>query len=148
MRICLAASGGGHLVQLERLHEVYSGYPHFFLTTSRIAHGGNSDVRAYYVGFVNRQRWWALIPVFVKVLIALLRERPAVVISTGAAVGCLACAVGRVLGARIVWIDSFANTEKLSLSGRLVRPFADLTLSQWPEVAARYKDVEYVGELI
>jgi len=48
----------------------------------------------------------------------------------------------------VIWVDSIANAEKLSMSGRMIRPFADVILSQWPDVAAKYPKVEYAGELI
>jgi len=53
-----------------------------------------------------------------------------------------------IWGARVVWVDSIANVDHLSLSGRLVRPFADLTLTQWPALARKYKSVEYVGQVV
>jgi UDP-N-acetylglucosamine:LPS N-acetylglucosamine transferase len=77
-----------------------------------------------------------------------LRERPGVVISTGAAVGCIVCFLAKTTGAEIVWIDSITNIERLSLSGRMVRYIASLFLVQWPELAAQYRNVEYVGEVI
>jgi UDP-N-acetylglucosamine:LPS N-acetylglucosamine transferase len=77
-----------------------------------------------------------------------LRERPDVVISTGAAVGCIVCFLGKLLGAKVVWIDSITNVERISLSGRMVRYIADLFLVQWPELAKRYDNVEYVGVVI
>ena len=52
------------------------------------------------------------------------------------------------LGAKVVWIDSITNVERISLSGRMVRYVADLFLVQWPELAGRYKKVEYVGALV
>ncbi len=79
---------------------------------------------------------------------AVWRERPEVVLSTGAAPGLLACLFGRILGAKVIWVDSIANTRKMSLSGRLVRPIAHRVLSQWPDVAARYHGVEYAGEVL
>jgi hypothetical protein len=51
-------------------------------------------------------------------------------------------------GAKVVWIDSVTNVERISLSGRMVRHIADLFLVQWPELASRYKRVEYVGAII
>jgi len=68
----------------------------------------------------------------------IMREvRPDVVVSTGALPGLMALIVGYVFGARTIWIDSIANTERMSLSGRLSRPFAQLWLTQWPEVSDR-----------
>jgi hypothetical protein len=58
------------------------------------------------------------------------------------------CVLGKMSGAKVVWIDSITNTERLSLSGRLVRPFADLLLTQWQELAEKYPRVEYAGQII
>jgi hypothetical protein len=58
------------------------------------------------------------------------------------------CFWGKLFGAKVIWLDSVANTEKLSMSGRMIRYFADLVLSQWPDVAAKYPNVEYAGEVI
>jgi UDP-N-acetylglucosamine:LPS N-acetylglucosamine transferase len=64
-----------------------------------------------------------------------LRHRPDVVISTGALPGVMALAIGRLLGARTIWVDSIANAEEFSMAGKLSRRYADLWLSQWPHVA-------------
>jgi UDP-N-acetylglucosamine:LPS N-acetylglucosamine transferase len=65
----------------------------------------------------------------------LLRERPDVIISTGAAPGYFALRLGKWFGARTIWVDSIANVEKLSLSGQRVGKYADLWLTQWPHLA-------------
>ena len=70
-----------------------------------------------------------------QLLWVLIRVRPHVVVSTGAAPGCLAILMGRVLGARTIWLDSIANVEAVSMSGRLVRRAAGLWLTQWPHLA-------------
>lgn len=66
----------------------------------------------------------------------IVRLRPDVVITTGALPGLIAIFWGRAIGARTLWVDSVANAETLSASGRLARRLAHLTLSQWPDVAA------------
>ena len=65
-----------------------------------------------------------------------LKRRPHVIITTGAAPGIIALAAGKLLGSRAVWIDSIANAEKLSGSGKLAGKFADAWLTQWPELAS------------
>jgi hypothetical protein len=71
------------------------------------------------------------------VLLLLLRVRPDVVISTGAAPGYFALRLGRILGARTVWVDSVANAEELSMSGRMAGKYADLWLTQWEHLAEK-----------
>lgn len=64
----------------------------------------------------------------------MLRERPDVVITSGAAPGLVALVLGKCVGARTVWLDSIANVETLSMSGQRALRFADLHLTQWPHL--------------
>jgi UDP-N-acetylglucosamine:LPS N-acetylglucosamine transferase len=77
-----------------------------------------------------------------------LREKPNVVISTGASAGCIMCFFGKLLGAKVIWMDSITNVDRISLSGRIVRHIADLFLVQWPELTAKYKNIEYLGAVL
>ena len=70
-----------------------------------------------------------------RILRVVLKERPNVIVSTGAAPGYLAIRFGKLLRARTVWIDSVANVEELSLSGKMASTTADLCLTQWPHLA-------------
>jgi UDP-N-acetylglucosamine:LPS N-acetylglucosamine transferase len=149
LKICLVASAGGHLTQLRRVAEAWTGYSTFWITSTDVVRktlGGEGTV--YIVGECNRQHLGRLAAVFFRCLRAILKEKPDVVISTGAAPGCIAVFLGKLTGAKVVWIDSITNVEHLSLSGRLVRPFVDLFLVQWPQLAAKYRGVEYIGEVI
>ena len=65
----------------------------------------------------------------------LIKVKPNVVISTGAAPGYFAIMFGKWIGARTIWIDSIANAEELSMSGRLAKKHADLWLTQWSHLA-------------
>ena len=78
----------------------------------------------------------------------ILKERPDVVLSAGAAPGCLMSLLGKLTGAKVVWLDSIANVERPSLSGRIARRFADLFLVQWPHLAKMYSDAEFLGEVV
>jgi hypothetical protein len=66
----------------------------------------------------------------------LVRHRPAIVVTTGAAPGYVAARIAKYLGAKAVWIDSIANVERLSLSGEKIGKHVDLWLTQWPHLAA------------
>lgn len=86
---------------------------------------------------VEANRWHKLrlIRQFLQLVLILGRLRPDAVITTGAAPGYFALRLAKLFGARTVWIDSVANAEELSLSGKKVRPYADLWLTQWPHLA-------------
>ena len=59
------------------------------------------------------------------------------IVSTGAAPGYIAIRLGKLFGARSVWVDSIANPEQLSMSGAMAGRYADLWLTQWPHLAKR-----------
>jgi UDP-N-acetylglucosamine:LPS N-acetylglucosamine transferase len=102
----------------------------------------------YVIGECNRYHPLKALRVFIKSLKVVIKERPDVVITTGSLPLALVCFWGKLLGAKIVWIDSITNVYRLSLSGRLVRRIADLLLVQWPELAEKYPGVEYAGAVI
>ena len=149
IRICLAASAGGHLTQLMALSESWKGIETFFVTTASFVKddiNGFGDV--YVVGECNRQHPVRVLKVFLKCVKIVLKEKPGMVISTGAAAGCMTCFLAKIYGAKIIWIDSITNVRKISLSGRMVKYISDLFLVQWPHLASKNKGVEYAGALI
>ena len=149
MKICLAASGGGHLTELLELSDSWKGHNTFFVTTVPVVQDNlQSTGNVYVVGECNRQYPMRVLKVFLKCIRIAFKERPDVVISTGAAAGCMLCFLAKFLGAKIIWIDSITNVERISLSGRMVRYIADLFLVQWSELTSKYRNVEYSGTLI
>jgi len=149
LRICLAASSGGHLNQLLRLTDSWKGYKTFSITTTPVvAEKLRKYGTSYVVGESNRQHLLKVVKVLIRCIKIIFRERPDVVISTGASVGCMTCILGKLLGAKVIWIDSITNVEQISLSGKMVRYISNLFLVQWPELAKRYSHAEYVGTVI
>ena len=149
LRICLAASAGGHISQLLKLAESWNGHKTFCVTTTEVVKDKLSKFgRVYVVGECNRQHPVRVVRVLLRCINVAFKERPDVVISTGAAAGCMLCLLGKILGAKVIWIDSITNVERISLSGKMVLYIADLFLVQWPELASRYKRVEFVGAVV
>ncbi len=149
MKICLVASAGGHLSQLLKIVPAAEGYEVFVVTTSEAVRKNLTQFgQVHVVGECNRQHGLQVVRVFLACWRILRRERPDVVLSTGAAAGCLCCFLGKLRGAKIVWVDSITNVDRLSLSGRLVRYIADLFLVQWAALAQKYRGTEYVGTIV
>lgn len=147
--VCLTASAGGHLVQLLRLRESWNGCDAFYVSTVEVVKDKLSQSgRVYIVGECNREHPFQTVRVLWRCLRVVLRERPDVVISTGAAPGFLMCFMARLFGAKIVWIDSIANVKRLSMSGRMIRPFCQLFLTQWEELRDAGKRIEYAGSVV
>jgi len=83
----------------------------------------------------NRDQKLRLLALLFRLAWIVIRFRPDVVISTGAAPGYFAIRLGRLIGARTLFLDSIANAESLSLSAQLARKHSDLLLTQWPHLA-------------
>lgn len=149
IKVCLAASAGGHMTQLSSLSGAWAGYDIFYVTTGHsVVSSLPKDLRIYVVGECNRTQPFKTFRVFLRCIRVILSEKPDVVISTGAAAGCMLCLLAKLRGTRVVWMDSITNVERLSLSGQIVRPIADLFFVQWPHLVEKYRNVEYAGAVI
>ncbi len=135
-RVLAVASAGGHWVQLQRLRPAVDAHDVAFLTTDKGYRSEVSPHRFYAVNDASRWNKVRLLQMAARIAIVVLRERPDVVISTGAACGYFAIRFGKLLGARAIWVDSIANVDEMSMAGRLARRHADLWLTQWPHLAA------------
>lgn len=147
MRVLAVSSGGGHWIELLRLRPAFKGHEIHFVTVRpeyRVAVGRD----AFYT--VRDATQWnpiGLGVLAVQLLLILLRLRPDVVVSTGAAPGYFAVRLGKMLGARTIWVDSLANVDELSKAGHMAGKYADLWLTQWPELAGD-TGPEYAGKVI
>lgn len=134
-KVLAVSSGGGHWVQLMRLNLAFEGHDLAYATVQRDYAADVSGARFYLLRDATRWDRWGLLVLAFQLLGILLRERPRVVITTGAAPGVLALMIGKRLGAKTIWIDSIANVEELSMSGRHARKSADVWLTQWQHLA-------------
>jgi UDP-N-acetylglucosamine:LPS N-acetylglucosamine transferase len=129
------ASGGGHWVQLLRLRPAFVGSETAYATVDAAYRPDVGADRFHIVPDATRWERLALLRLALRMAWIVLRERPDVVITTGAAPGYFALLFGRLLGARTVWLDSMANVDRLSLAGEKAQRFADMWMTQWPDLA-------------
>lgn len=145
--VLLVASPGGHFVQLSLLAEGLSGVkivaactyqkqPSFMLADSY-------EVLEDF----NRDNIYKIFRVILNCRRILKKVQPALVVTTGAAPGLVMVFAARLSGVKAVWIDSIANSRKLSLSGRIAKFIGIKVLSQWQNVADE-NNVRYEGRVI
>lgn len=153
-RVLLISSGGGHWVQLNRVAPAFENAERHFVTVrSEYRDGLGLADRFHLIPDATRWNRLRLVWCMVRVAAIILRIRPDVVVSTGAAPGFFGVMLGRRLGARTCWIDSIANTETLSMSGDRARRHADLVLTQWEHLecddgAPGCCPVEFAGKVM
>ena len=129
------SSTGGHLLQLVALREAWAGLEHVWVTfdaaDSRALLAGEQVVHAH--GPTNRN-----VPNLLRNLVlawrVVRRVRPAAVVTTGAGVAVPFAWVGRLFGARVVYVESLTRIDEPSLTYRLIRPVVSRTYVQWPEL--------------
>ena len=134
-KILAVSSGGGHWVELIRLVPAFEGHDTVFATVDEAYRGDAGSARFYTIRDVTRWNKLRWVQTFTKLAWILLRERPDIVVSTGALPGYFSLRLAKWYGARTIWIDSIANVEELSLSGQMIGKHADLWLTQWPHLA-------------
>ena len=133
-KVLLVASHGGHWVQMRKISPAFDGADVHYLTTSKGVESEVSPASLRVVADANLDEKLGLILMAFRVLWIVLRLRPNIVMSTGAAPGFFAIMFGKLMGAQTIWVDSIANVEKMSVSGEKVKRFADLWLTQWPHL--------------
>lgn len=147
-KICFAASSGGHLEEISRLKDIEEEYESFLLTEK-----GGFQERSFcdhviYVQQINR-REKLFIPKFLCLFIhsfyILLKERPDCIISLGALATYPICLLGKIMGKKIVYIESFARVDAPSLTGKLMYHISDLFIIQWKDLLKYYPNAVYGG---
>ena len=152
IKICVGASAGGHMNQLLRLLEFSNEWiaqPSIYITTqSELAGKLQKKGKPFVIGECNRYHPIAAIRIIFKGFMIIASEKPDVILTTGSMPIALICLVAKLYRKKVIWIDSIANTERFSLSGRLMYHFSDLFLTQWPELAKKYSKAEYAGAIL
>jgi UDP-N-acetylglucosamine--N-acetylmuramyl-(pentapeptide) pyrophosphoryl-undecaprenol N-acetylglucosamine transferase len=157
LRICLAASGGGHLRQLVDLEPVWSKFDSFFVTEkTALGESVANAHRAYFVTHVAIGQARLGRPVlmirsgwrnFFEARRAIARERPDVVITTGAGTVFFAVLWGWLFGAKIIAIESFARFDRPSIFMRITSLFAHRKVVQSEKLAGWRSDAEVFDPL-
>jgi UDP-N-acetylglucosamine:LPS N-acetylglucosamine transferase len=145
--LLLVCSAGGHLLQLQALRAAWEPFRRVWVTfdksDSRSLLKGERVVHAF--GPTNRN-----IPNTLRNLRlahhVIRNERPAAILTTGAGVAVPFAWVGRLYNVPTIYVESVTRIEELSLSARMIRPIADRTYVQWPELAG--PRLRFAGNLL
>jgi UDP-N-acetylglucosamine transferase subunit ALG13 len=158
VRICLAASGGGHLRQLLDLRPFWEEQEtHFITEDTPLAEGLAASNRVYLVphfafGQLRLQPFWKVAAAASRNMKAAWRvvrtERPQMVVSTGAGAVFFPVLFAKVRGARFVLVESFARFEAPSLFARLARRFADVVIVQSKRLHEIWPDAEFFDPFV
>lgn len=151
-KICFVASSGGHLQELSDCLRGLEESNRVFLITEKSEFQKRYQFeKTYYVDKIDRKEKHFFLHFcrLIRISFSVLRkENPDVVISTGALIAVPVLYIARLMGKKIIFLETIARVDALSLTGKLVYPIANLFLVQWEILADKYKKAVWVSRIV
>lgn len=148
IKVCLVGSSGGHLTHLYMLKPFWKNEKRFWVTfdkeDARSLLKGEKMYPCYYP--TNRSLKALLINTIIAFRI-LKKERPDLIISSGAAVAVPFFYLGKLFGAKLIYIEVFDRIDKPTMSGKLVYPIVDKFIVEWEEMKKVYPKAINLGSI-
>ena len=143
MKVCLVGSSGGHLTHLYMLKPFWQNKERFWVTfdkeDARSLLEGEKMYPCYYP--TNRN-----IKNLIRMVLA-YREKPDLIISSGAAVAVPFFYLGKLFGAKLIYIEVFDRIDKPTMTGKMVYPIVDKFIVQWDEQKQVYPKAVNLGSI-
>ena len=144
MKVCIVSSCGGHLTEVRQLRSAYDGHEHFYVLNDRAELPDDMIGRTHYIRHSERD-WLFLVNLWEAARI-LIRERPDVILSTGAGPVVPFALIARLLpGMRIIFIETAARITEPSMTGRIMYRLAHRFYYQWRSLAPHFPRGFYGG---
>jgi beta-1,4-N-acetylglucosaminyltransferase len=148
MKVCMPVSLGGHLTQALVLAEKFKGHDVLFVTSysGRFRASGLGWRFKYVINPARNPLKFIILAI--QALWILAKERPDAVISTGSNIPIPFFIIGKLMGKKLVYVESISRVSRPSLSGRLLYPIADMFFVQWERLKVVYPKAVYAGRLM
>lgn len=148
MKVCLVGSSGGHLAHLYMLKPFWQDKERFWVTfdkeDARSLLKGEHVYSCYYPTNRNIRN---LIRNTIAAVRILKKEKPDLLISSGAAVAVPFFYIGKLMGKKLIYIEVFDRIDKPTMTGRMVYPIADRFIVQWEEMKGVYPKARNLGSI-
>lgn len=149
IKICFAASTGGHFEQLMMLKPLMQKYDSFIVTEkTKYGVSKNIDKKIYNMKQVNRKELTFPINMIintVKSIIIFIKERPDVMITTGVLAMIPLALIMKLFGKKLIYIESFAKITSPTQTGKFLYKKADKFFIQWEKLKEFYPEATYKG---
>ena len=148
-KVCLICSSGGHLEQIKQLKMIIDRYDCFYVT-NMTKFTKDLNKRTYFVndlyrGRIKVKKFLVILFMFLQQFIIFIKERPDVVITTGAGIAIPMCLIAKFFGKKTVYIESFARINSTNKTGEFLYKHVDLFVVQWKQLLEFYPDAIYGG---
>jgi len=147
VKVCIVSSCGGHLTEVRRLRPAYEKYAHFYVLNDKAILPPDMQGRTYFIA--HSERDWKFFLNLWEAFQILRRERPDVILSTGAGPAVPFAIIGRIFfHTRVVFVETIASTNTATFTGRIMYRLAQRFFYQWESLSAFFPKGEYGGPLI
>lgn len=149
LKICFAASTGGHFEQIMMLKPLMKKYDSFILTEkTSYKVEKKEDIKVYQINQVNRKE--VLFPLrmiinTIKSLGIFIKEKPDIIITTGVLAMIPMCLIAKFFKKKLIYIESFAKISSPTLTGKFLYKYADQFYVQWEKMLEIYPNAIYKG---
>ena len=144
----LLGSSGGHFTHLYMLQPYWQEQERFWVTFDKQdAASLLSGEQVYHCYFPTNRNLKNLIRNTILAWKVLGKEKPDLIVSSGAAVAVPFFYLGKLFGAKTVYIEVFDRIDKPTLTGKLVYPVADRFIVQWEEMKEVYPKAINLGSI-
>jgi len=150
-KVLFISSTGGHLSELLQLKPLFKKYNSYLITEKTKSTVGLKEKyeSVNYLVYGTKDHKFSYIFKFtyniIKSFILYLKIRPEVIVTTGTHTAVPICYIGKLLGSKIIFIETFANSKTKTLSGKLIYPIANTFVVQWKEMLELYPKAIYAG---
>lgn len=153
-KVMFISSTGGHLNELLQLSPLFEKYNYTIITEKDKINENLKEKfpnRVYYLPYGTRTHLLSYIFKYIylclKTVYLYFKIRPKVIVTTGTHTAGPMCYLGKIFGSKIIYIETFANTNKKTATGRLIYPIADLFIVQWEEMLKLYPKAKLGGSI-
>lgn len=148
MKICFVCSSGGHLTHLYMLKPFWNNKQRFWCTFDKEdAQSLLKGEKIYPVYYPSNRSIKALVINTYRAIKILKNEHPDIIITSGAAPAIPFLWIGKIMGAKTVYIEVFDRINKPTISGKLCYPVTDKFIVQWKEMKKVYKKSKCLGSI-
>lgn len=146
--VCLVGSSGGHLTHLYMLKPFWKDKEHFWVTfDKKDARSLLEGEKMYPCYYPTNRSLRALVKNTKIAWTVLHKEKPDLIVSCGAAVAVPFFYIGKMMGAKLVYIEVFDRIDKPTMTGKMVYPIVDKFVVQWEEQKKVYPKAINLGSI-
>lgn len=136
-KICIVSSCGGHLTEVRQLKSAYEKYEYFYVLNEKVSEVGDMIGRTYFIA--HGERGILLFYNVFEAFLILIREKPDVILSTGASPAVPFALVGRFFfGCKILFIETITRVKRPSMTGRFMYFLAHDFIFQWESLRPHF----------